>query len=148
LRLTRVGVPHPTAQFRHERLGKATGLAVFASDALSSVAYATEEILIILALAGSAALGSPLPIGGAIAVLVVAGALLIDYVLTVAVSVAAGTAAVTSAVPALFPLRVWLCVLAQPAGAAHQGGSPVPPAGDRHGRAISPETRRGHAARS
>jgi amino acid transporter len=142
-----VGTPLPTAQFRHERLGKATGLAVFASDALSSVAYATEEILIILILAGTAALSYSLPIGIAIAVLVaivttsyrqtilaypqgggayivakdnlgivpglVAGAaLLIDYVLTVSVSVAAGIAAVTSAIPVLFPYRVTLCVLA------------------------------------
>jgi amino acid transporter len=142
-----VGTPLPTAQFRHERLGKATGLAVFASDALSSVAYATEEILVVLILAGTAALSYSLPIGIAIAVLVaivttsyrqtilaypqgggayvvakdnlgtvpglVAGAaLLIDYVLTVSVSVAAGIAAVTSALPALFPYRVGLCVLA------------------------------------
>lgn len=142
-----VGSPLPTAQFRHERLGKATGLAVFASDALSSVAYATEEILVVLILAGVAALSYSLPIGIAIAVLVaivttsyrqtilaypqgggayivakdnlgtvpglIAGAaLLIDYVLTVSVSVAAGIAAVTSAFPALFPYRVTLCVLA------------------------------------
>ena len=142
-----VGSPLPTAQQRHERLGKATALAVFASDPLSSVAYATEEILFVLILAGSAALSYSLPIGIGIAALIlivvtsyrqtiraypqgggayivakdnlgvfpslVAGAaLLIDYVLTVAVSVAAGVAAVTSAVPELFPYRVWLCVLA------------------------------------
>ncbi len=142
-----VGTPLPTAQSRHERLGKATALAVFASDALSSVAYATEEILLVLVLAGSAALSYLLPIGIAICVLIaivissyrqtiraypqgggayivtkdnlgvvpglVAGAaLLIDYVLTVAVSVAAGVAAVTSAVPALFRYRVVLCVVA------------------------------------
>jgi len=142
-----VGSPLPTAQQRHERLGKATALAVFASDPLSSVAYATEEILFVLILAGSAALSYSLPIGVGIAALIlivvtsyrqtiraypqgggayivakdnlgvfpslVAGAaLLIDYVLTVAVSVAAGVAAVTSAVPELFPYRVWLCVLA------------------------------------
>jgi amino acid transporter len=140
-----VGTPLPTAQARHERLGKATALAVFASDALSSVAYATEEILLVLVLAGAAALSYSLPIGFAIAVLIAivvssyrqtilaypqgggayivskdnlgtlpgliaAAALLIDYVLTVAVSVAAGIAAVTSAFPALFPYRVWLCV--------------------------------------
>jgi amino acid transporter len=140
-----VGSPLPTAQQRHERLGKATALAVFASDALSSVAYATEEILLVLVLAGSAALSYSLPIGVAIAVLiavvissyrqtirayphgggayivtkdnlgilpglVAAAALLIDYVLTVAVSVAAGVAAVTSAVPFLFRYRVGLCV--------------------------------------
>ena len=142
-----VGSPLPTAQFRHERLGKAIGLAVFASDALSSVAYATEEILLVLVLAGTAALSYSLPIGIAIAILVgvvttsyrqtilaypqgggayivakdnlgtlpgliAAAALLIDYVLTVSVSVAAGIAAVTSALPALFPYRVALCVVA------------------------------------
>ena len=142
-----VGTPLPTAQQRHERLGKATALAVFASDPLSSVAYATEEILFVLVLAGSAALSYSLPIGIGIAALILivissyrqtiraypqgggayivakdnlgvfpslvaAAALLIDYVLTVAVSVAAGVAAVTSAVPELFPYRTWLCVVA------------------------------------
>jgi amino acid transporter len=142
-----LGSPLPTAQSRHERLAKTTALAVFASDALSSVAYATEEILLVLVLAGSAALSYALPISIAIAILIaivvssyrqtiraypqgggayivskdnlgapaglVAGAaLLIDYVLTVAVSVAAGIAALTSAVPGLFPYRPWLCVAA------------------------------------
>ena len=51
-----LGTPIPTALAKHERLSKVTGLAVFASDALSSVAYATEEILLILVLAGTAAL--------------------------------------------------------------------------------------------
>ena len=50
-----VGTPLPTAQSRHERLGKTPALAVFASDALSSVSYATEEILLVLVLAGSVA---------------------------------------------------------------------------------------------
>src|SRR5438128_12524997 len=45
----------PLAQARHERLGKSIALAVFSSDAMSSVAYATEEILLILVLAGAAA---------------------------------------------------------------------------------------------
>jgi amino acid transporter len=140
-----VGTPLPTAQSRHERLGKAAGLAIFASDPLSSNAYATEAILLVLILAGSAALSYSLPIGFGIAALIlivitsyrqtirayprgggayivakdnlgvfpalVAGAaLLIDYVLTVAVSVTAGIEAVTSAVPTLFPYRVWLCL--------------------------------------
>ena len=61
-----VGTPLPTAQSRHERLDKRTALAVFASDALSSVAYATEEILLVLVLAGQAALSYSLPIGLAI----------------------------------------------------------------------------------
>jgi amino acid transporter len=140
-----VGRPMPLAQARHERLGKAAALAVFASDPLSSVAYATEEILIVLVLAGSLALSYSLPIavgiatllaivvisyrqtvqaypqgGGAYLVskdnlgvypaLAAAAALLVDYVLTVAVSVVAGIAALTSAVPALRPYRVVLSV--------------------------------------
>jgi amino acid transporter len=64
-----VGAPMPLAQARHERLGKATALAVFASDPLSSVAYATEEILLVLVLAGSATLGYSLPIAFGIAAL-------------------------------------------------------------------------------
>jgi amino acid transporter len=64
-----VGTPLPTAQARHERLGKATALAVFASDPLSSVAYATEEILLVLVLAGPAALSLSLPIAAGIATL-------------------------------------------------------------------------------
>ena len=141
-----VGSPIPSTLAKHERLSRVTGLAIFASDALSSVAYGTEEILLALVLAGTAALSMSVPIGIAIAVLIaivvssfrqsilaypqgggayvvtrenlgrypslVAGAsLLIDYVLTVAVSIAAGIAAITSAVPPLYPYRVWLCVL-------------------------------------
>ena len=141
-----VGRPMPLAQARHERLGKAPALAVFASDPLSSVAYATEEILFVLILAGSLALSYSLPIavgiatllaivvisyrqtvqaypqgGGAYLVskdnlgifpaLTAAAALLVDYVLTVSVSVVAGIAAVTSAVPALHRYRVVLSVL-------------------------------------
>jgi amino acid transporter len=141
-----LGRPLATAAEKHERLGKISGLAVFASDALSSVAYGTEEILLVLLAAGTAALAYSLPImvgitllvaivaasywqtihaypsgGGAYIVakdnlgqlpgLVAGAALLIDYVLTVAVSIAAGVAAVTSAFPVLFPLRVEFCVL-------------------------------------
>jgi amino acid transporter len=65
-----VGTPLPTAQSRHERLGKATALATFASDALSSVAYATEEILLVLIAAGTVALSYSVPIGLAIAALI------------------------------------------------------------------------------
>jgi len=141
-----VGAPMPLAQARHERLTKTVALAVFSSDALSSVAYATEEILLVLVLAGTAALHLTLPISFAIAGLltvvalsyqqtvhaypsgggsyivaranlgatpglVAAAALLIDYVLTVAVSVAAGVAALTSAFPALGSHRVVFCVI-------------------------------------
>ena len=64
-----VGKPMPLAQARHERLGKAVALAVFASDPLSSVAYATEEILLVLILAGTVALSYSLPIALGIAAL-------------------------------------------------------------------------------
>jgi amino acid transporter len=65
-----LGQPLPTSHEVHERLGRATGLAVFASDALSSSAYATEEILLILALAGTTALHVGVPISIGIAVLI------------------------------------------------------------------------------
>ncbi|HEV2056199.1 MAG TPA: hypothetical protein VGV06_13660 [Methylomirabilota bacterium] len=65
-----VGSPLATAQARHGRLGKATGLAVFASDNLSSVASATEEILRVLVLAGVAALTYAVPIGVVIGVVI------------------------------------------------------------------------------
>src|ERR1041385_6001770 len=127
----------------HERLSRTTGLAVLSSDALSSVAYATEEILRVLVLVGASALGYASPIafviaailaivvfsyrqtihaypsgGGAYLVskdnlgetpaLVAAASLLIDYVLTVAVSIAAGVAAITSALPQWHVNRVEL----------------------------------------
>lgn len=130
------GQPKRTDQQGRERLGMGSALAVFSADGLSSVAYATEEILYVLILAGAAASVYALPVGLAIVglVLIVAAsyaqtiraypsgggsyivsrenlgtgagltagaALLIDYVLTVAVSTAAGIAALVSAVPAL-----------------------------------------------
>jgi amino acid transporter len=129
-----VGAPIPSHLALHERFSKVTGLAVLSSDALSSVAYATEEILRVLLIGGIAALGLVTPIGFVIATmlavvafsyrqtihaypsgggayivakdnlgqmpsLIAAASLLIDYVLTVAVSVAAGVAAITSAFP-------------------------------------------------
>ncbi|MGH2405274.1 MAG: APC family permease, partial [bacterium] len=138
-----IGRPLPTRQLAHERLNKIQGLAVFSSDALSSSAYATEEILLALVLAGPAALVYAWPIsiaittvlaivvfsyyqtvhaypsgGGSYIVarsnlgvwpgLVAASSLLIDYVLTVSVSVAAGVAAVTSAFPWMLTYRVTL----------------------------------------
>jgi len=140
------GSPLPTAAETEQRLSKVQALAVFSSDALSSVAYATEEILLVLVVAGSAAMVFSLPIsvaivtllfivvtsyyqtvhaypsgGGAYIVahdnlgvwpgLVAAAALLIDYVLTVAVSVTAGVAAITSAFPVLYAHRVVVAVL-------------------------------------
>lgn len=65
-----VGRPIPSRLAHHERLSKTTGLAVLSSDALSSVAYATEEILLVLVVAGTAALVYSIPIGLAIAVLI------------------------------------------------------------------------------
>lgn len=120
-----IGAPIASARAEHERLSKFKALAVLSSDAISSVAYATEAILINLVAAGSLVLGLTLPIslaiigllvivaisyrqtipaypngGGSYIVakenlgtlpgLVAAAALLIDYVLNVAVSVAAG----------------------------------------------------------
>ena len=138
LRRRLFGKPIANKDAHHEKLGTLLGLPVFSSDALSSVAYATEAILGVVVLAGAAALGLTWPItlgicalivivaisyrqtiftypsgGGSYVVasenlgrmpgLIAGGALLIDYVLTVAVSVAAGVAAITSAYPVLHP---------------------------------------------
>jgi amino acid transporter len=137
-----LGKPMHSEQLEHERLGKPTALAVFASDNLSSSAYATEEILHVLVPAvGLGAFVLVMPITGAMLVVLglliisyretikeypsaggaylvtrdnfgivpaqVAGAaLLIGYILTVAVSVAAGSAALTSTIDGLAPYRV------------------------------------------
>lgn len=136
-----IGSPFATSQAIHERLTKVKALAIFSSDALSSSAYATEEILIVLALAGSGAFHNALPVAGVIALLLAvvvlsylqtvkaypsgggayvvahenlgrnagtaaASAIMVDYVLTVSVSVAAGVAAITSAAPEMHDLRV------------------------------------------
>ena len=61
-----IGRPLQTADAPHQTIGKAIGLAVFASDALSSTAYATQEIMFILAAAGTVALGYVFPISIAI----------------------------------------------------------------------------------
>ena len=63
------GRPLATADAQHEAIGKAVGLAVFASDALSSTAYATQEILLVLAAAGAVAFAYALPISVAIVAL-------------------------------------------------------------------------------
>src|SRR2546428_12209004 len=62
-----VGKPIPSHLAQHERLSRVTGLAVLSSDALSSVAYATEEILRVLILVGAAALSYASPIAFVIA---------------------------------------------------------------------------------
>jgi amino acid transporter len=62
-----VGAPIPSRLAHHERFSRITGLAVLSSDPLSSVAYATEEILRVLMLSGAAAMSLVTPIGGVIA---------------------------------------------------------------------------------
>jgi amino acid transporter len=141
-----VGKTLPTSAHAEERLTNAEGLAVLSSDALSSVAYATEEILLVLVAAGSGVLIWSLPIAVTIVVLLVlvilsyrqtiraypngggsyivarenlgiypglvaGGSLMIDYILTVTVSISAGTAALTSAVPALQGFAIELCLI-------------------------------------
>ncbi len=140
-----IGRPLATADAPHQTIGKLIGLAVFASDALSSTAYATQEIMIILAAAGSAAFHYVFPIslaivilmgivtfsyeqtihaypggGGAyivardnlgeIPALVAGAALLMDYILTVAVSISSGVAQIVSAFPVLMDNRVVIAV--------------------------------------
>ena len=140
-----IGRPLSTADAPHQTIGKAVGLAVFASDALSSTAYATQEILGVLAVAGTMAYDFVFPISIAIVALLaivtisyeqtihaypggggayivsrdnlgesqaqVAGAaLLMDYILTVAVSISSGVAQIVSAYPALDPYRIHLGV--------------------------------------
>ena len=140
------GAPIPTSRQKHERLIKFLALPVFASDAVSSVAYASEQILIALAVLGTAAWALSLPIAGCIAVLLVivvisyrltilsypqggggytvsrenlgmyfglvaAAALLMGYVVTVAVSMSAGVSAIISAYPVLEDYRVAMGVL-------------------------------------
>lgn len=141
-----IGRPFPSSAESHERLDKIRALAIFASDPISSNAYATEAIMSILIVLGSGALGVTWPIaigiaalvtivvfsyiqtimhyprgGGAYFVakdnlgvtpsLVAAGAILSDYILTVAVSVSAGVRAVTSAFPDLHDYRVVIALV-------------------------------------
>ncbi|MBI5838561.1 MAG: APC family permease [Chloroflexi bacterium] len=136
-----IGPPLPTRQLHEKKLNKIRALAAFSPDALSSIAYANQEIYLGLVVAGSAGLGLAWPIGLAISGLLVivalsyyqtihgypsgggsyvvardnlgtdvgliaASALLIDYLLTAAVSLTAGVEAIASAIPALWPHRV------------------------------------------
>ncbi|MGJ5893372.1 APC family permease [Streptomyces niveiscabiei] len=138
------GEEPPDAGERH-RLTAVTGLAALSLDAMASVAYGPEAIVLVLAAAGAHGLGFTLPVtlaiagllavlvasyrqviaafpdgGGSYAVarahlgprtsLVAAAALVLDYVLNVAVAVTAGVAALTSAFPALYGQRLWLCL--------------------------------------
>lgn len=81
LRSWLIGHPLSTADAAHQTIGKAIGLAVFASDALSSTAYATQEILVILAAAGTMAFGLVFPISMAIILLL--GIVTISYEQTI-----------------------------------------------------------------
>ena len=143
-----IGKPIASSEDAHHRLSKKIALPVFASDAISSTAYATEEILIVflsLAAVGMTAFDNLVPIsilvvlllaivvssyrqtiyaypkgGGSYVVsrenlgrspsLVAGAAMLVDYILTVAVSISAGVAAIVSAFQNLTPYRVELCV--------------------------------------
>jgi len=143
-----IGEPIETKFDSHHRLKKRVALPVFASDAISSTAYATEEILIVfltMAAIGATAFDNLVPIAIMVVVLLaivvnsyrqtihayphgggsyivakdnlgkypslVSGAsMLVDYILTVAVSVAGGVAAIVSAFNGLAPYRIWLCV--------------------------------------
>jgi len=140
-----VGKPIPSSMAHHERLSRVTGLAVLSSDALSSVAYATDFILSTLIVAGVSAFSHAIPISlviaallaivafsyrqtihayptgggayivakeniGSMAGLIAAASLLVDYTLTVSVSISAGVLAITSAFPRLDIFRVEMCL--------------------------------------
>ncbi|MGH2755163.1 MAG: APC family permease [Actinomycetota bacterium] len=136
-----LGRPMSSGELEHTLLPKWIALPVFSSDALSSVAYATQEILLVLGAVSLSATGRVVPISIAVAVLLAlvvisyrqtvraypqgggayrvshenlgvapgllaASALLLDYILTVAVSITAGTEAITTAIPSLEPHKV------------------------------------------
>jgi len=136
-----IGRPISTDREEHERLTKTKALAIFSSDNISSSAYGPEEIMRVLALAGTGALTLTLPLALLITVMLAivtvsyrqtirayphgassyivasdnlgpmlgvmaAAALLLGYIVTVAVSVSAGVAALTSILPGLYPERV------------------------------------------
>jgi amino acid transporter len=140
-----IGRPMSSEAAEHTLLRKRLALPIFASDALSSVAYATQEILLVLTMGGTAFLYLAPWVAGAVVVLmaavvasyrqlvrayptgggdyevasknigrpagvVVASALLVDYVMTVAVSVSSGVDNIISAVPSLSDRRVLLAV--------------------------------------
>ncbi|MFF3102675.1 APC family permease [Viridibacillus arvi] len=141
-----IGRPLKSTELGEQRLNKTKALAILSSDALSSVAYGPEQILIVLVTVGAAALWYSIPIafgviilltalilsyrqiiyayphgGGAYVVsrenlgvnpgLVAGGSLLVDYILTVAVSVSAGTDAITSALPGLHDYNVEIAIV-------------------------------------
>ncbi len=140
-----IGRPLKSTELGEQRLNKKKALAILSSDALSSVAYGPEQILIVLATVGAMAFWYSIPIavgvlilltalilsyrqiifayphgGGAYVVsknnlgvnsgLIAGGSLLVDYILTVAVSVSAGTDAITSAFPILHAHNVLIAI--------------------------------------
>ena len=140
-----IGRPLSNEDAPHQTIGKIVGLAVFSSDALSSVAYGPQEMMTILALAGVTAIPNALPLfvaivgllailtfsyeqtihaypggGGAYIVArdnlgelpaqMAGSALLMDYILTVAVSISSGVAQIVSAFPNLEIFRVEIAV--------------------------------------
>jgi len=146
IRTLLIGRPISSEHEVHERLTKVKALAVFSSDNISSSAYATEEMMRILLIAGVSAFSLVMPLTlvivlvlaivatsyrqtikaypqgassyivasdnlGTLPGLTAAAALLIDYVLTVAVSVSAGVAAITSIAPVLFDERVLISIV-------------------------------------
>jgi amino acid transporter len=140
-----IGRPLRSSEASKEQINPYEGLSALSLDALTSVAYGPEAIIVVLAIAGAGALHLILPItiaiilllailvisyrqvidaypggGGAYAVsranlgasasLVAGASLIVDYTLTVAVSIAAGVASLTSAFPSLSPYTVAICL--------------------------------------
>ncbi|MEK4046897.1 APC family permease [Paenibacillus sp. FSL H8-0048] len=141
-----IGRPLKSNQLGEQKLNKTKALAILSSDALSSVAYGPEQILLVLITVSTAAFWYSIPIAGGVLVLLLAlilsyrqiifaypqgggayvvskenlgkypgliagGSLLVDYILTVAVSVSAGTDAITSAFPSLHPYNVLIAII-------------------------------------
>ncbi|GGA12055.1 amino acid permease [Paenibacillus marchantiophytorum] len=140
-----IGQPLKSADLGEQKLNKTKALAILSSDALSSVAYGPEQILIVLITIGAVAFWYTIPIAVGVLVLLLAlilsyrqiifayphgggayvvskenlgvnagllagGSLLVDYILTVAVSISAGTDAITSAFPHLHPYNVEIAI--------------------------------------
>lgn len=140
-----IGRPLKSHELGEQKLSKLKALAILSSDALSSVAYGTEQILIVLATISAAAFWYNIPIGFGVLFLLLAltlsyrqiifsypqgggaylvskenlgvnpgliagGSLLVDYILTVAVSISSGTDAITSAFPVLHPYSVEIAI--------------------------------------
>ncbi|MGX7352263.1 APC family permease [Enterococcus canis] len=141
-----LGRPLKSAENDDQKLSRFAALALLSSDALSSIAYGTEQIVVVLVTLSTAAIWYSLPIAAFVIILLVSltlsyrqiihayphgggayvvssenlgknmgllagGSLLIDYMLTVAVSVSAGAEAITSAVPALYGYQVPISIV-------------------------------------